>query len=216
MTESAKAGLPAHEKVYRKLRSRVLFGELAPGQPVTIQGLVADLGAGMTPVREALRRLIAEGALAFQGNRRIIVPSLDEAAVDQLRVARLALEPELARRATTNVTEDDILHLRRIDAHVDEAIAAGDARDYLERNHAFHSLLYSRAEAPILEDMVQGLWLRFGPSLRVISEVRETRALTDHHKSLIEALESEDGEAAALAIASDIQQGMSQIEAALD
>ena len=89
------AGLPAHERVYRRLRTMVLFGELEPGQAVTIQGLTDQLGVGMTPVREALRRLIAEGALAFQDNRRICVPVLDAAAVEQLGLARAALELSL-------------------------------------------------------------------------------------------------------------------------
>ena len=84
------AGLPAHELVYRALRKRVLFGELQPGEPVTIQGLTETLGVGMTPVREALRRLTAEGALTFLGNRRIAVPVLDLQAVDELLTARRA------------------------------------------------------------------------------------------------------------------------------
>ncbi len=53
-----KAKLPDHQRVYRKLRDMILFGELAPGQPVTIQGLVSTLDVGMTPVREAIRRLM--------------------------------------------------------------------------------------------------------------------------------------------------------------
>ena len=60
------AGLPTHELVYRQLRDMVLFGELLPGQAVTIQGLIQHLSAGMTPVREALRRLIAEVRLNFK------------------------------------------------------------------------------------------------------------------------------------------------------
>ena len=71
MTKMTSAGLPAHEMTYRALKELLLFGEIAPGQAVTIQGLVARLDVGMTPVREALRRLISEGALEFQGNRRV-------------------------------------------------------------------------------------------------------------------------------------------------
>ena len=54
--------IPTHEVTYGHLRDMVLTGGLAPGQAVTIQGLIHDLGAGMTPVREAIRRLTAEGA----------------------------------------------------------------------------------------------------------------------------------------------------------
>ena len=59
--------VPTHEVAYGRLRDLILFGHLEPGQPVTIQGLTGDLGAGMTPVREAIRRLTAEGALSLQG-----------------------------------------------------------------------------------------------------------------------------------------------------
>jgi DNA-binding GntR family transcriptional regulator len=89
------AGLPAHETVYRALRELILFGELTPGSAVTIQGLVDTLGAGMTPVREAIRRLTAEGALVFQGNRRVCVPVLTQANLDELAYARAAIERQL-------------------------------------------------------------------------------------------------------------------------
>lgn len=68
--------LPDHERAYRALREMVLHGELSPGQPVTIQGLVEALGLGMTPVREAIRRLTSQGALMFKGNRRVEVPQI--------------------------------------------------------------------------------------------------------------------------------------------
>src|SRR6056297_1094971 len=90
-----KGRLPAHEVIYRQLRALVLFGDLAPGQPVTIQGLTDRLSAGMTPVREAIRRLIAEGALESQGNRRVCVPQLTADHVGELIIARQWLDPYL-------------------------------------------------------------------------------------------------------------------------
>ena len=209
------AGLPAHERVYRKLRGMVLFGELEPGQAVTIQGLTDQLGVGMTPVREALRRLTAEGALMFQGNRRICVPVLDAAAVEELGVARRALEPELVRRAALRARPALITRLRATDARLDAAIAKGDVTGYLVENHRFHADLNAEAEAPILTDMVEGLWLRFGPSLRVVCGLFGTRNLPDRHKDLIAALAAGDAEAAALAMEQDVEQGMAQIAAGL-
>ena len=102
---------PAHETVYRQLRESILFGELAPGQPVTIQGIADMLGAGMTPVREAIRRLTAEGALEFQGNRRVCVPQLTAGNVSELIFARQSIEPQLAMRATERATDPDLLRL---------------------------------------------------------------------------------------------------------
>lgn len=213
--ERARAGPPAHETVYRDLRDRVLFGALEPGQPVTIQGLITELGAGMTQVREALRRLTAEGALQAQGNRRIVVPVLDAAAVDELTEARLALEPLLAARAAPSVRPEDIRALRAVDAALDKAILCGDVPGYLRQNHRFHATLNALAEAPVLTSLVDGLWLRFGPSLRIVCGQVGTRALPDRHKDLLEALEQGDEKAASAAMAADVAQGMALIRGAL-
>ncbi|MCA0962437.1 GntR family transcriptional regulator [Salipiger bermudensis] len=210
------AGLPTHEVVYRRLRDMILFGELAPGQPVTIQGLVERLEVGMTPVREALRRLIAEGALVFQGNRRITVPVLDAAAVEELTLARVALEPQLARRAAERCGAEGAARLRATDARLDAAIGKGDVTGYLVENHQFHAELNDLAGAPILTDLVEGLWLRFGPSLRVVCGQFGTRNLPDQHKAILDALESGNAAAAAEAMEKDVRQGMEQISAALE
>lgn len=209
------AGLPAHERVYRRLRAMVLFGALAPGQPVTIQGLVDDLGAGMTPVREALRRLTAEGALETRDNRRIAVPELDRAALDELTEARLALEPRLAARAAVRVTESAIGALVRIDTRLDAAIARGDIGRYLHENHRFHALINDEAAAPILTGLVGQLWLRFGPSLRVVCGRMGTARLPDRHKDLLSALRGADADAAGRAMVDDVTQGMDMIAASL-
>ncbi|EPX83376.1 GntR family transcriptional regulator [Salipiger mucosus] len=212
---AGSAGPPAHEVVYRRLREMILFGEMAPGQPVTIQGLVSDLGAGMTPVREALRRLTAEGALDFRGNRRIIVPVLDAATVSELTEARVALEPRLAQRAAQRCSAADLRRLAEIDARLDAAIAGGDLRGYLVENHRFHAELNAIAAAPVLSGLVEGLWLRFGPSLRVVCGRLGTQALPDRHKDLLAALDAGDAGAAAAAMEADVVQGMEQIAAGL-
>lgn len=206
-----QAGMPAHEQVYRNLREAVLFGTLAPGEPVTIQGLVERLGAGMTPVREAIRRLTAEGALQALGNRRIEVPVLGAAALEELTEARLALEPRLAVRAAGRAGPEEVARLVEIDARLDRAILRGDIEGYLRENHAFHSVLNDTAQAPVMKALTESLWLRFGPSLRVVCGQMGTRHLPDCHKDLVRALEVRDGAAAARAIEQDVAQGMEMI-----
>lgn len=211
--ESGGAGLPVHEQVYRRLREMVLFGELAPGQPVTIQGLTDRLDAGMTPVREALRRLTAEGALEFRGNRRISVPALDAGSVEELTHARRSLEPELARRAGIRATPEDVARLTATDARLDRAMAAGDVAGYLRENHRFHAELNALAAAPILTAMVDGLWLRFGPSLRIVCEGAGSLRLPDRHKDMLAGLSARDAGAVADAMDRDVLQGMDRIAA---
>lgn len=214
--EDGAAKTPAHEAVYQKLRAQILFGELAPGQAVTIQGLTAALGVGMTPVREAIRRLISDGALVFQGNRRVSVPLLRTSDVKELIFARKTIECELVRLATTQVLDADIAELERIDTALDQAISAGDVPGYLAQNYSFHTALYSRAAAPILTDLADRLWLRFGPSLRVVCGRFGTQSFPDRHKDILEALRRRDPEMAALAMERDVCQGMDQVSMGLD
>ena len=210
------ARLPAHEVIYRQLRALVLFGDLAPGQPVTIQGLTERLGAGMTPVREAIRRLTAEGALEFQGNRRVVVPVLTPDNISELILARQWLDPHLTLRATERATLEDLDHLTRLDQALDTAIGQGDLRAYLELNYAFHSYTYAIADAPILADLAEGLWLRFGPSMRVVCGRMGTQNLPDKHKDMLDAMHARDAEAAARAIREDVIQGMEQVRQSLE
>jgi len=206
---------PAHEVIYRRLRALVLFGDLAPGQAVTIQGLSGRLGAGMTPVREAIRRLTAEGALEFQGNRRVSVPHLSADNIGELIVARQWLDPHLARLATQRAGVGDLARLTALDDDLDKAIARGDLRGYLECNYRFHRAIYDIAAAPILAELADGLWLRFGPSLRVVCGRLGTQNLPDQHKATLAAMASGDGDAAARAIRDDVVQGMEQVRLAL-
>ena len=207
--------IPSHELTYARLRDMVLYGHLEPGQPVTIQGLVGDLDAGMTPVREALRRLTAEGALEPQGNRRVTVPRLTPAILEQVAFARLTIEPRLAELSAPQLTPDLIASLTALDERVNEALRVGDIPAYLESNHAFHFALYEVSGAGVLLDMARSLWLRFGPSLRVVCGLSGIEGLPDGHVEALAAMRAGDAGALANAIRADIAQGVEQVRDAL-
>lgn len=207
--------IPSHELTYARLRDMVLYGHLEPGQPVTIQGLVGDLDAGMTPVREALRRLTAEGALEPQGNRRVTVPRLTAAILEELAFARLTIEPRLAELAAPQLTPELIATLTALDERVNEALRVGDIPAYLQGNHAFHFALYEASGAGVLLDIARSLWLRFGPSLRVVCGVSGIEGLPDGHIEALAAMRAGDARALALAVRNDIAQGVEQVRLAL-
>ena len=210
-----QTNIPVHEVVYRKLRDLILFGEIAPGQAVTIQGLVERLDAGMTPVREAIRRLTSEGALNFQGNRRIIVPVLSDKNMTELYFLRQTLEPRLIFLAAERAGKEDIARLTRIDSDLDRAIKTGDINQYLRKNYQFHSELYRLADAPILEAVADSLWLRYGPSLRVVCGRVGTLGLTDQHKETLAAMTAGNPQKASEAILEDVTQGIDQIKSSI-
>ena len=207
--------LPEHEAIYKKIRNMILFGEVLPGQGVTILGLKDAVGAGVTPVREAIRRLTAEGALEALGNRRVCVPELSPQRIDEIYFARFALEPKMAQLAAEQITDEGISRLEALDAQVDQAIDTGNIEAYLESNFRFHFALYDMAGTPILRKIVTSLWLQFGPSLRVVSGRFGTSNLPDMHSETIEALHRRDAAAAARAIEQDIQQGLDLMTQAL-
>ncbi|WP_242509436.1 GntR family transcriptional regulator [Rhodovulum imhoffii] len=198
---------PEHEAIYRKVRGMILFGALPPGQAVTIQGLCAVTGAGATPVRETIRRLTAEGALEALGNRRVCVPRTTSEKLAQIHFLRRHLEPELARLATPHMTDKEIHFIEEKDNEVNIAIAAGDAGGYLEANYRFHFGLYAVAGADVLHHTALSLWVRMGPSLRVVCGQVGTASLPDQHRAVLAALRRRDPAAAARALLDDIDQG---------
>lgn len=207
--------IPEHEAIYTELQNMVLFGELMPGDAVTINGLKDKIGAGMTPIREAIRRLMAQGALTSTGTRRVVVPQLSLERLTQIRFVRDHIEPKLAATAAKNADAALIDELRGLDHVVNEAIDAGDVQKYLKSNYDFHMHLYRMADHDILFDIVHGLWLKAGPSLRVVCGKIGTANLPDMHDEALRALKENDYDAVGRAIQMDIAQGMNQIEDAL-
>lgn len=200
--------LPDHEAIYRRLRDQILLGELAPGQAVTIQGMQALTGAGMTPVREALRRLVSEGALDAGENRRMTVPHISMAELEDVAHARRAIESQLASRAAVAISDEEIANLALWDQQINVAISNGEVLSYLLGNFNFHFTIYKAADSETLLKLARSLWLRIGPSLRVCCSSFGDGDYIDHHPQVIDALKQRDPDAAAQAITADIQQGI--------
>ena len=212
MEGQEKEKLPEHQAVYQRIREQILFGDLSPGQPITITGIVESIDAGVTPSREAIRRLCAEGALEMLGNRRVQVPVLTTKKMEQIKFARLAIEPELARAGALKINKNQIDKMEKLDALVDEAIETGDIEKYLKSNFEFHFLLYNCAGMNVLKKIALSLWLRVGPSLPIVCGRFGTANLIDQHGEAIKALREGDSEAAAKAIEEDILEGFEVLE----
>ena len=204
-------GQTTHETVYRRLRQRILFGGFKPGGAVTLRGLAQDLNVSPMPVREAVRRLIAERALEMQDNRRVLVPPMTRQKFEQILFARSALEPELASRALPRLTPAKIGEIEEIDAQLDQSMKNGDVEGYMRRNYQFHFAIYDVAGAETLVALVESIWLQFGPFMRMAYGRLGTSKLEDHHEAAIAAMKRGDHAALHAAIAADIGQGMGYI-----
>lgn len=208
---SAAITVTTHESVYRGLRNRILFGGFLPGSAVTLRGLAEDMGVSPMPIREAVRRLIAERALLMQDNRRVLVPPMTQEKFEQIVFSRKILEPELAARAMDRIGPAEIREIAAHDKAVDRAMAEGDVQGYMESNFRFHFAIYERARADTLMALVESIWLQFGPFMHMAYSRWGTSALEDQHQAAIAALKRRDRKALRAAIAADAGQGMSFI-----
>jgi len=129
---------------------------------------------------------------------------------------RETLEPELTKRAANRMTDERLNALKACDNALNHAIDRGDVGGYLMQNYSFHRMIYDLAEAPIMAATVDRLWLRFGPSLRVVCGRYGTSNLPDKHAELLAAFAEGNAALAGEVMAGDVAQGMTQIRAALD
>lgn len=200
-----------HAEVYRALRFRLATGKIVPGVRLSTRGLAQELGVSQMPVREALSRLAAEGAIEIRQRRKIIItPMTPDRFADVLR-CRVLLEPEAARLALPALDEARQQQMKRFDAHMDAALETGDVSAYMEANYNFHFTLYRAQERRTLNQLIETLWLQFGPYMRVVYGRFGTANLPDQHRVAMDAITRGDAAALGEAIRRDIEDGMGLI-----
>ena len=198
----------AHDRVYRALRTRIMHGEMEPGQALTLRGIGKEFGVSMTPAREAVRRLVAEGALFLSSSGRVSTPELSSERLEELAALRALLEPELSSRALPRAHLALIDRLETINAGVSQMVARHDAPGYIRMNLEFHRTLYLRAQAPAMLAMAETVWLQVGPTMRSLyGRLRRTEP-PYHHKLIIAALKAGDEPGLRLAVRTDVTQGL--------
>jgi len=180
------------EWAYQQLRRAIMRGRIVPGKNLTIRGVAEMLGVSPMPVREALRRLVAERALDLPGNRRVRIPVMSPARFEELCEARVALETLAAERALPGIGVEHLSNLRRIDAELDEAIAADDVDRFVIKNQEFHLSLYGAGASEVLIPLIESLWLQFGPFMRMAIHSLGEHYLVDRHKEATDAIERQD------------------------
>ena len=200
-----------HASIYEDLRRRMITGKIVPGVGLSTRGLALELGVSQMPVRDALSRLAAEGAVAIRSKRKIEVPPMNPERFTDLLDCRLLLEPEAAVQALPHITPAKVKQLREIDSALDTAMENGDVIAYMEKNFEFHFTLYRANERPTLNRLIETLWLQFGPFMRVVYGRYGTANLVDQHRVALDAIEAGDADALRRAIAGDIADGMGLI-----
>jgi len=191
------------ESVYDALREAFTRGAFAPGETLSLRTLADQLGTSLTPVREAVRRLVAEGALVDTPSRTLEVPPFEPERMRELKSARLALEALLLDEAFEHLNETDIAVLAEI---IEAPRTTGDTPD-LKQNYDFHFHLYRRSRSRVILPLVEALWLQYGAFLNLVVKEKAASEIPEHihHQEIIAALRNKDREAAQAALAQDIE-----------
>ncbi|QCO56575.1 GntR family transcriptional regulator [Pseudorhodobacter turbinis] len=208
MLRAVDPNAAAHERLYRTLRSQVMYGELPPGQALTLRGLARTFGVSMTPAREAVRRLVAEGALSLSSSGRVATPELTPERIEELASIRALLEPELASRALPRAHFALIDRLAAINAANNDAVMRQDAVAYIRTNLEFHRTLYLRAQAPAMLALTETVWLQLGPTMCALYGRLRRNEPPPYHRLILSALKAGDEPGLRLAIRTDVTQGL--------
>jgi len=200
------------DRVYGEVRRRIVEGELGRGTKLRQEALAEALGVSRTPLREALRRLAAEGLVEFHPNRGATVATLTAKDVRAAYEARLAFEPGAARLAAVRRPVAQIAALRAAlaDQRASTAIPAAYAA-----SRAFHLALAHASENEYLIRLAEALW---GPGLaQAIYELQAVRLparlATDlaEHERIAEAIERGDPDLAEALTRHHIQAALSEL-----
>lgn len=194
-------------RVHARIRSALMEGEFAPGDRLRIKDLAERLGTSITPVREAIFRLVSEHALEMRAATAIHVPVLEPDDLRQIQLMRMALEGAAAERACQLMTPAEIQELSETN---ERFMAAADKDPPLSArfNTEFHMRLLDGARMPLVKATVENMWVMMGPLLRTFhTQVPRREIVSKNHKHylVLRALRKRDADAARAAIQSDIQ-----------
>lgn len=201
--------------VYEALKDRLARGAYSPGKKLPIRTVAEELGVGSTPAREAISRLVIEGALVMSGPKTVIVPHLDLSSLYEMTQMRLALEGLAAEKGAPNATPETLQVLAKIQENINLSLEEKRYRDALHDNKEFHFTIYRLCGMPHLLATIEILWLRVGSSFHdLYPEFAEQRYGVHNHTVAMEALADGDRSAVRAAIENDIRDGYRRLKKA--
>ncbi len=198
------------ERVYSELRQLLMAGKLVPGEKLSLRSVAEALGVSMMPVREAVARLVAEGALTVLPNRAVSVPPMTQSKLRELMQIRIEIEGYAAEEAAAVCSGAALKRISELDEAFRAAVLSrnADVEHALRINKEFHFAVYESTGLGILTAIIESLWLKVGPVINL--DLRASQRLTSggaegHHAALVAALAARDGKAARKALAGDIR-----------
>lgn len=205
------------QQVYDSLREALTSGRFSPGQKVTFRYVAGERGVSLTPVREAMRRLVAEGAFEMNPNRSVRVPLMTRDKVLELRDIRMELEGLAAAKAAAAASRRQIAGIRRAAREILVARNRGDGATDRQKVREYHFAVYAAAGQPTLLRLIESLWLQTGPYMNLLYPdfISSPRGPAGRQR-LIEALQTGDAATARREMENDIRRALSYVAGLAD
>lgn len=202
MSQRESATLPSLEretlevKAYRALRQAILDGTFGDGHRLVQDQLAESLGVSRIPVRDALKRLAADGLVTVDERGAYFARRFTPDDTREVYGLRMLLEPYAVTLAVERMTDEDEEELARIAESLLEAGERGERDAYVERNRTFHMALYGLARQRRLLRLIVWLWSGM-PSLTPILIEEQFERSNREHRAIMDAVRERDAAAAA-------------------
>lgn len=203
------------EQVADFLREGIIAGRFARGARLKQQEIADLLGTSITPVREALKLLEAEGYVAGDSFKGAIVAPFNIEASNEVLDLRILLETRLVRGAVEKASAADIAELKVLAAEFADAFDRGDNEAARAANYRFHHRMFEVAAMPQTLHFVQILWARYPFDLINRLKGRVSRA-AEEHDLMLAAMIAGDSSAAMLATRQHIEAGWLELRDAVN
>src|SRR5438128_2727742 len=149
-----------HEQAYSIIRERIFNGTYVAGYRLVIDRLARELGISPVPIREAIRRLEAEGWVEYRPNAGAQVASVDASKYEEEMTALALLEGYATALASKHLDVEGVKHLRGINASMQRALQSADIPAFSRVNKEFHFFIYDRCQNSYLVEMLRETWDR--------------------------------------------------------
>ena len=198
------------DRTYAKLSELLISGRMAPGEKLSLRQTAEVLGVSIMPVREAVSRLVADGALEVTPNRAVRVRVMTAAQFRDLTQTRVAIEGHTAALAARNHNDSDLKSIARAETAMrsESRAARPNLPRAVELNKSFHFATYDAAHSPTLVEIIRALWLKAGPiinlDLRANPERLAKGDAVRFHANVLAAIKAGDEAGAREGISADI------------
>lgn len=184
------------DNVTERLRRALLAGDIKPGEPIKVSQLEKSFGVSHIPIREAVRRLEAEGLIVAEPQRAAVAAGVDLEDLGGLYDIRRIIECEVIRRSVTRMSDEQVENIRKALQALEAVAPDNDSPEFWDLHMDFHRALLEPGATAWITRVLDQVWLASQRYVRLFVSATFDDAMRDH-RDLLAACEARDDELAA-------------------